>query len=286
MYIAAASIGAVLGGLFLVGAVVTIGMYILAWYDHVNFCNEADCPGWRRKIRPFFIVLGVAMENLAMFVSLVTYPFRFYLDRLPLRVADDGKYPVLCVHGWGMASHAFIPIRLMLGRMGYRNIFSITVRPVTAPVEVLAGKVANRIDEVLEKTGAEKVTLITHSMGGVLARYALKNLGAAGKVDKVITLGGPHMGSRVAVMCPVGRNTLQFTYKSAMNRELAKDGGLTPGGASYTSIYSMFDNAVLPPDSSDLGPNAKNLLVPWHGHVALLYSPWVLRHIADEMRGA
>jgi len=270
-------------GLLLASAMVSTGMFLLAWYDCVNFSHEADCPDWRNKIRLFPIAFGVIMESLALFMVMVTYPFCLLMDRLPRRISKDGKNPVLCVHGWGMASHVFIPVRILLAFLGFGNVFFLTHRPMTAPVEILAGKVARRIDDVLKKTGAQQLTLVTHSMGGVLARYALKNLGAAGKVDRVITLGGPHQGSRMAVMCPVGKNTLEFTYQSAMNKELASN-GLTPGGASYISIYSFFDNAVLPPESSDLGPEAKNLIVPCHGHMALLYSPWVLRHIARELR--
>ncbi len=141
---------------------------------------------------------------------------------------------------------------------------------------------ADKIDAVLLETGAPQLICITHSMGGVLTRYAIKNLGADGKVKKVITLGGPHMGSRIAVFAPFGRNTLQMTYQSQFVKELAK-GGMTPGSAEYVSIWSDFDNMVLPPHSSDLGKGAKNLKVPFHGHVYLVYSPQVLKLIEEEL---
>jgi triacylglycerol lipase len=120
-------------------------------------------------------------------------------------------------------------------------------------------------------------------MGGVLTRYAIKNAGAKGKVKKLITLGSPHMGSRVAAFVPMGKNTLQMAYKSRFLKELAKN-GMTPGDTKYVSIYSDFDNFIIPQDSSNLGEKAKNIKVPFHGHLRLLYSSRVIRLIADELR--
>ena len=108
---------------------------------------------------------------------------------------------------------------------------------------------AEKIDFVLQKTRASKINVISHSMGGVLTRYAVKNAGANGKVAKLIALGGPHMGSRVAAFMPMGKNTLQLAYKSAFMKELASD-GMTPGDTDYVSIYSDFDNFIIPQDSS------------------------------------
>lgn len=266
--------------LFALSLIASSVLFVLAWYDRVNFREVADEAGWRKGIRPGAIIKGVLFESAAMFFCLLAYPLHFAYDRPPKRGAGKGR-PVLFIHGWGMGSHVFFFIRRMLKKRGRTRLYSLTWRPYLGDCRGLAGQVADKIDEVLAATGSEKVTLITHSMGGVLARYALKNLGAAGKVDKVITLGGPHMGSRVAVLCPVGKNTLQMTYDSRFVRELA-EGGLCPGGARYVSVWSGFDNSVLPPESSDLGEEAKNIKVPFHGHIALLMSRQVLAIVKQE----
>lgn len=52
----------------------------------------------------------------------------------------------------------------------------------------------NKIEEVLSKTGAEKVDLVAHSMGGLIAKkYIADNSGD--KIDKLIFLGTPHLGA-------------------------------------------------------------------------------------------
>ncbi|MCK4524203.1 hypothetical protein KAU15_04680, partial [candidate division WOR-3 bacterium] len=48
------------------------------------------------------------------------------------------------------------------------------------------------IDKVLASTGASKVNLVCHSIGGVVARSAIIGYGDSLKVNKLITLGTPH----------------------------------------------------------------------------------------------
>lgn len=55
-----------------------------------------------------------------------------------------------------------------------------------------AERLAEFIDKVLEATGAQKVDIVAHSMGGVVARSAIKNYGVANKVRRLITVGTPN----------------------------------------------------------------------------------------------
>ena len=51
-----------------------------------------------------------------------------------------------------------------------------------------------KINAVLAATGKDKVILVGHSMGGMLARHYILKYGA-GKVDQIITFGTPYLGS-------------------------------------------------------------------------------------------
>jgi triacylglycerol esterase/lipase EstA (alpha/beta hydrolase family) len=123
-------------------------------------------------------------------------------------------------------------------------LFAMTYRPVHADIAVLSQKPAERIDAVLDHTNAEKLVLIAHSMGGILARYAIKNLSMAGKIDQLITLGSPHMGTRVAAFSRFGKNSLQLLYESDFMKRLA-EGGRTPGDIQYTSNADSFQTRQL-----------------------------------------
>ncbi len=271
--------------IMLVLAFITLGnlcLYVIAWYEHINFRSKADDKKWRR-IRLWPRLWGFFLETVSLWIQVFTTPLLLVYNRHPKKPVKDDRPPVLMVHGWGSGSHSFIFVHAFLKLAGYKNMYAMTYRPILSGAERLAKQVANKIDYITKTTGAEQVDVITHSMGGVLTRYAIKNLGADGKVRKVIALGGPHMGSRLSMFIPMGKNTLQMTYKSDFVTELAK-GGMTPGSAQYVSIYSDFDNFVFPTDSSNLGDGAKNIKIPLHGHNYLLYSPTVMGLIKQELK--
>ncbi|MHB1461551.1 MAG: lipase/acyltransferase domain-containing protein [Armatimonadota bacterium] len=57
-------------------------------------------------------------------------------------------------------------------------------------------RVEQAVNDLLRETGSKKVVLITHSMGGLLARAYLKSvLDARSKVAMMITAAGPHLGA-------------------------------------------------------------------------------------------
>lgn len=60
-----------------------------------------------------------------------------------------------------------------------------------------------KINEILEITGAEQVDIASHSMGGIVAKTYIKNFGD-GKIDHLIFMGTPHLGS------PKGAKTLIY----------------------------------------------------------------------------
>ena len=55
-----------------------------------------------------------------------------------------------------------------------------------------AKNLADFIDKVLAATGASQVDIVAHSMGGVVARAAMKYYGCASKVRKLLTIGTPN----------------------------------------------------------------------------------------------
>ncbi len=62
------------------------------------------------------------------------------------------------------------------------------------PVLLSAQELKDRILEVLDQTGAEKVNLIAHSKGGLDSRYAISCLGLAPYVASLTTINTPHRG--------------------------------------------------------------------------------------------
>jgi triacylglycerol lipase len=66
------------------------------------------------------------------------------------------------------------------------------------PVDLRAGQLQSRVNEVLATTGAQKVNIIAHSMGGLDARHMIVDKGMADKVATLVTIGTPHLGTILA----------------------------------------------------------------------------------------
>ena len=50
------------------------------------------------------------------------------------------------------------------------------------------------IEQIVEQTGQPRVSLVCHSMGGLVARCYIAGSGA-NRVDRLVTIGSPHGGS-------------------------------------------------------------------------------------------
>ena len=64
-----------------------------------------------------------------------------------------------------------------------------------------AALIQQKVDSILNVTGATKVDIITHSMGPLSARYYTRNLGGDAKVDALVSLGGANHGTTIAAFC-------------------------------------------------------------------------------------
>ncbi|MET9230794.1 hypothetical protein [Lentzea sp. NPDC003310] len=59
---------------------------------------------------------------------------------------------------------------------------------------------AQRVDEALDRIGPDaKVSFVCHSMGGLVARWAVEQCGLAERTDKLITMGTPYRGAAAAL---------------------------------------------------------------------------------------
>ena len=271
-----------LGTILSITAFQTLSMYAMWYYDRRNFRDASQVPAESNEVLLLPGLWGVFTEWLAISLLVVSYPLRLVHDASPVRTRIQGETPIILVHGYGGNAANFLTLQWRLKQRGWANVYAVSYTPPTIDARKLAQQVTDHVNRVLAATGAEKAHLVCHSMGGPLTRYALHHLGLAGKLDRVITLGSPHAGSRIAALFPAMGAAFQMRYRSDFLDELnALDP--TPGGAQFYSIYSNMDNFVLPASSPVLGGNARNIHVPYLGHCALLYAPTVLAHIERSL---
>jgi pimeloyl-ACP methyl ester carboxylesterase len=227
-------------------------------------------------------VPGVAMflRELAAFSLLfaVIMPFEhFFMGEDRLGRAAGGRPPLLLLHGYQCNRGFWLWLRGRLERAGWQ-VATHSLNPVFNDIDGYVEQVSRRVEEVCAATGAERLILVGHSMGGLVARAYLRREGSA-RVAKLVTLGSPHRGSRLAVVGP-GENGRQMVPGSEWLAGLN-----APGAAPLpqtVSIYSCQDNYVMPQDSSLL-EGAKIVPLAGIGHLEMGFSPEIARWLLAEL---
>lgn len=260
---------------------VTLVFFLIWHYDRRNF--PAPETGLApESLTVATVIRGMLLEAASLTFLVATYPLRLLQDASPARSRRPGQRPVILVHGYGGNSANFLWLQWRLRHQGFANVYAVSYTPPHINARKLAAQVARHVERILATTGADQADLVCHSMGGPLARYAIKNLGLAGKIDRVITLGSPHYGSRIAALFPARGAAAQMRYHSPFVTELA-DGGDCPGGARFYCLYSSMDNFVLPAATARLKAARQTTHIPGLGHCALLYSRRVARQVATHL---
>lgn len=232
------------------------------------------------RIGPSGFLRMVMLEYVDLIrLFVVIQPFeRFWLGEDRLRPAPD-RPPLLLIHGYQCNRGAWVWLRSRLEQAGW-VVVTHNLEPVLADIDHYAAGIERRIDTVLAATGADQVILIGHSMGGLAARAYLRRHGAS-KVARLVTLGSPHHGSRLALMA-WGPNGRQMHIGSAWLKALAA----VPLPAETVSIYSAHDNQVMPQRACSELAGARNIALPGIGHLGLLFSPRVLATLLTALEAS
>ena len=108
------------------------------------------------------------------------------------------KYPIVLIHGAGFRDLKWpvywgrIPGALQ--QEGASIYYGL--QDCWGSVATNAEAIAERIDEIMLESGAEKVNVIAHSKGGLDARMAASSLGCGDKIASITTVATPHRGSK------------------------------------------------------------------------------------------
>lgn len=233
-------------------------------------------PGLRRGQRAAMLAREIA-------AVLAIYTFGQILQRrlVPLSPPTPARgTPVLLVHGIYCNAGVWHVMARNLRRRGIANLHAVNLEPPLAGIDELAARLAERVEEICRATGAGKVLLLAHSMGGLVSRAYLARLGGARRVAKLVTIGSPHRGSEM-VRLGIGRCAADMLpggpWFAAL--EAAEGGGLA---VPTVSIFSWHDNMVAPQDSGRLA-GASNVALERLGHLELLSAATVADLVASEL---
>lgn len=267
-----------LAALLAIAVVLLVRMAITANNFGLAWLYRSETPDHHRLNRLSAIRLFLTEYCASMITSSWTMGFCTFREWQ----GEADLAPVLLVHGYGCNSGYWHFMSRALRRAGISH-YAIDLEPVFAGIDQFVPALHARIEEICRQTGRQKLIIVGHSMGGLVARAYLRDHGAA-RVARVITLGTPHRGTGLARF-GAGHNSRQMRWTGS-----AADGRCSawlarlernedPAVRSlFISIFSHQDNIVSPQLSSCL-PGAVNIEFNGVGHVALGLHPVVLREV-------
>jgi triacylglycerol lipase len=197
-------------------------------------------------------------------------------------VATAAHDPILFVHGFLEEESLWRTMISNFERDGWGRAELNNWRYNTTQSNVTtAREVKTKVEEILRRTGAAKVDIISHSMGGLNTRYYIKNLGGTEKVDDWVSLGGPNHGTSTANACGFTscvEMRIGSTFLTELNRE-----DETPGAVSYGTWWSSCDE-IINPDESVLLTGATNTEAGCVTHTGLTSNATVYAGVREFVR--
>ena len=134
-----------------------------------------------------------------------------------------------------------------LGKLPHHwNVATVDLEPVYAAVEEYAHVIDRAVQQLREAAGAERVTLVAHSMGGLAARAYLR-AHEHSCVQRVVTIDTPHHGT-VFARYAHGANSRQMRRACDFVQQLAQ----REEPVEFVCFASQHDNLIVPRDSQVL----------------------------------
>jgi hypothetical protein len=240
-------------------------------YGRARWVSRADGlrPGARTMMRE-----SVAWVRAVLAMSALR-PRRNGVGQAP----DAPVRPVLLVHGILCNGRIWGALERKLATAGFAPVLAISLEPLLADLDVHAGTLARAIETLYGQTG-ERVTLVAHSMGGLIARAALRAV-RANRLRQIVTLGTPHHGTLLACglpLAPVRQMRPGSPWLETLNVTQAE--GL---GVALSCLYSPDDNMIVPAASGTF-PHATTIRLDGLGHLSLLFCDRALEAVITQLR--
>jgi triacylglycerol esterase/lipase EstA (alpha/beta hydrolase family) len=197
-----------------------------------------------------------------------------------LRSGPASRTPVIFVHGLYHNHTAWYLYLRWFRRWGWQHLKAIKLKGKFRSIQDFSAMLAKEVEQVLAETDSSQVDLVGQSMGGLVIRSYLASNSARAKVRRVVTLGSPHRGSKLAVFA-MGAAAKEMIPGSSFLETLNRDHQVPAGGRIY-AIYTIVDNLVLPNDSAKLnGEGVKNLETGIVNHVGLAFCKHTARLVKE-----
>lgn len=213
-------------------------------------------------------------ETVATLREVVLMP-RDIVPVVPTRVVP-GEDVVVLVHGFFASAGVFRPMKEELVRETGAKVASFTHAPGVG-VARIAKSLARLVDRIPHGT---RIHLVGHSLGGLVSRWYVQELGGHARVAQTISLGSPFGGTERArpFRFLVGADLCRTSPVLARLRARAHDHDVP-----HTSIVGDGDSLVVPAESA-VFPRGDVHVLRGRGHNSLLFDPDSIAHVVERVR--
>lgn len=187
--------------------------------------------------------------------------------------------PVVFVHGYTGNASNWTTAKAVFQARGWSSsrLFAYEYNSYGNNITNAQG-LATFVNNVKSQTGASKVAIVNHSMGGLVSDYYLKVLGGNTSVSHLASIAGANHGTTYAGACLI-YTTCQQMYPGSSFIAQTTAGDETPGDTRYATWYSACDGIIIPYTSTKLD-GATNNNVACQTHIGYLTDTNVLGQIA------
>ena len=253
---------------------------------HAALAGASIARGLGTLLTPRAIV-GMAIESAWITTHLATYPLGIFQERaeglhgyriehlapvqrgLLISHLEAAGTPILLVHGFIDNRSIFTLLRRGLTRRGFGSVYAMNYSSLTADIRTAAAQLGEEIEAIVSDTGYEKIHIVGHSLGGLIARYYVTRLGGDAHVHTLVTLGTPHKGTYSAYALP-SRLGEQMRPDSGLIRELDEP---APGCTTrFICYWSDTDVVIVPQGNGALRHrdlSVRNIRLHGVGHLSL-----------------
>ncbi|GAA3606114.1 esterase/lipase family protein [Microlunatus ginsengisoli] len=198
---------------------------------------------------------------------------------------DAAATPILLVHGIVDNHSIFTVMDRALRRRGFSDVSSFDYGLLTSDVRGAAGDLQQAVEQLCADSGYERIHIIGHSLGGLIARYYIQRMDGHRRVHTCVTLGSPHQGTTLAKIGKVVPLVRQLAPDSDVIAELTLPA--PDCSTRFIAFYSDIDHLILPHWSATIvhpDLNATNVAIHGVGHMSMPNNGRIAFQIASALR--
>ena len=236
--------------------------------------NRAEPPAmWWRSL------VGEMVAGVKIFI--LQQPWTWQPPTVLPATGGGTKIPVVLVHGYLCNDRIWDDVAADLRAQGHA-VFAVNLEPVFSSIDRYAPIIESAVQALLQHTGAKQVALVGHSMGGLAIRGWMRAHGTD-RVARVLTLGTPHAGTKLArgATTPNGK---QMLWKCQWLAALS---------ASETDTTRQLIRIALTPQDNIVAPQREQVLpgiapvvFEGLGHLQLCTDAKVMQWVREQLADA